>query len=430
MKRAQLSSLCLVLFLTSGVRAQRTTTPRDDLVVLKPSRVWTGDERQSQAGLAVLVRGRTIEAIKPVADLKIPAEARLIELEGTTLIPGLIDAHTHLLLHPYNEATWNDQVLQESLALRVCRATNHLRKILLSGFTTIRDLGTEGAGYADVGLRDAVAQGIVPGPRVLATTRAIVATGSYAPKGFAPEHAIPQGAEEADGVDSLIRAVREQMGKGADWIKIYADAAMGGGAVKPSFSLDELKRVVETAGSAGILVAVHASSREGMRRAALAGAATIEHGEEGDLEIFKLMKERGVAFCPTLAAFEASAVQRGYQPGRDPIPPRLQRSRATFKLALQSGVTIVNGSDMGVFAHGEGAREIELLVEYGMKPLDALAAATTVAARTLRLEDRLGRIKPGMLADLAIIKGDPTRDIGTLRRVVLVLKNGVVYPVP
>ena len=306
----------------------------------------------------------TIEAAGPAGEVKVPEGARTIELAGTTLIPGLIDAHTHVLLHPYNEALWNDQVLKEALALRVCRATNHLRSTLLSGFTTIRDLGTEGAGYADVGLKQAVAQGIIPGPRMLVVTRAIVATGSYAPKGFAPELDIPQGAEEADGVDSLIRVVRDQIGKGADWIKVYADTAMGGASVRPSFSLEELTRIVETARSVGVLVSAHATSKEGMRRAALAGVATIEHGDGGDAEVFKLMAERGVALCPTLAAFEASARYRGYRPGTDPEPARLKRARATFKVALEAGVTIANGSDMGVFAHGDGARELELLVDY------------------------------------------------------------------
>ena len=409
---------------------QRSRPAATNPVVLKPARVWDGLSAEAHAGWIVVVRGQTIEAAGPSGDVKVPEGARTIELAGTTLIPGLIDAHTHVLLHPYDEAPWNDQVLKEALAFRVCRATNHLRSNLLSGFTTIRDLGTEGAGYADVGLKQAVAQGIIPGPRMLVVTRAIVATGSYAPKGFAPEFEIPQGAEEADGVDSLIRVVRDQIGKGADWIKVYADSAMGGAAVRPSFSLEELTRIVDTARSVGILVSAHATSKEGMRRAAQAGVATIEHGDGGDAEVFKLMAERGVALCPTLTAFEASARYAGYHPGTDPEPARLKRARATFKIALEAGVTIANGSDMGVFAHGEGARELELLVDFGMKPADALRAATSIAAKTLRLDERLGAIKAGLRADLVCVEGDPTQDIKALRQVKLVMKDGALYREP
>src|SRR5262249_13796260 len=214
----------------------------------------------------VVVRGDKIDAVG--ANVTIPQGARTIELAGMTLLPGLIEAHSHVLLHPYSETPWNDQVAHEALALRVARATNHLRSTLLAGFTTIRDLGTEGAGYADVGLRDAVAQGIVPGPRMLVVTRAIVATGSYAPKGYAPEWRVPQGAEEADGVDTLRRVVRDQIGKGADWIKVYADYGWGPNSdAQPTFSVDELKLIVETAKSSGRAVAAHASTGEGMRRA-------------------------------------------------------------------------------------------------------------------------------------------------------------------
>ncbi len=414
----------------AGRSGQRSRLVAASPVILKPARVWDGVSLEPHDGWIVVVRGATIEAAGPADAVKVPEDARAIELPGTTLLPGLIDTHTHVLLHPYNEAQWNDQVLKEALALRVCRATNHLRSTLLSGFTTIRDLGTEGAGYADVGLKQAVAQGIVPGPRMLVVTRAIVATGSYAPKGFAPEHEIPQGAEEADGVESLTRVVRDQIGKGADWIKVYADTAMGGASVRPSFSLEELTRIVETARSVGVLVSAHATSKEGMRRAALAGVATIEHGDGGDLEIFKLMAERGVVLCPTLAAFEASARYSGYHPETDDEPARLKRARATFKIALEAGVTIANGSDMGVFAHGDGARELELLVNYGMKPAEVLRAATVVAAKTLRLDDRLGAIKPGLLADLVGVQGDPTHDIKTMRQVKLVMKDGVLYREP
>jgi imidazolonepropionase-like amidohydrolase len=418
MKSAWFSTLLSLLILNATLAAEQP-------VLLKPARVFDGVSPQAHQGWVVLVKGEKIELCGPADSVEAPKDARLIELPNATLLPGLIDAHTHVLLHPYNEASWNDQVLKEPLALRISRANNHLRAILHSGFTTIRDLGTEGAGYADVGLRQAIEQKIIRGPRLLVVTRAIVATGSYGPKGFAPEFYIVQGAEEADG-ESLIRVVRDQIGKGADVIKVYADAAMGGKAIRPTFSLEELKRIVETARSAGIPVAAHAMSNEGMRRAALAGVETIEHGNGGDAEVFRLLVKQNVALCPTLAATEAMSKYRGWRPSVDPEPAEVKDLRTVFKMALETGVTIVNGSDMGVFAHGDGARELELLVDYGMKPGEALRAATSVAARTLHLNDRLGTIKPGLLADLVAVEGDPTKDIRTMRKVRFVMKGGDV----
>jgi imidazolonepropionase-like amidohydrolase len=370
-------------------------------------------------GWSVRVKGERIDAVGPEAAAA--AGAKVIDLPGTTLTPGLVEGHSHILLHAYSETSWTDQVSREGLALRVARATNHLRSTLLAGFTTVRDLGTEGAQYADVELKQAVAQGIIPGPRVLAATKAIVATGSYQPK-FVVEWNVPQGAEEADGVDSLTRVVRDQIGKGADWIKMYADYRWGPmPGSRPTFSVDELKLAVETAKSAGVPVAVHANTGEGMRRATLAGVETIEHGGEGTPEIFKLMAERHVALCPTITA------GAGPWPPANPDSPAAQRKRASFKAALDAGVTIINGSDVGTFPHGDNARELDAMVAYGMPIAAALKSATSVAAKVLHMEGQIGAVKAGLYADVVAFDGDPTRDLSALRRVKFVMKNGTVY---
>jgi imidazolonepropionase-like amidohydrolase len=417
--------LFLALLTPAVLAAQAQQPARDQgVTVLRPARVFDGDAVHE--GWAVRVRGDRIEAAGPAASIDTTG-AVVVNMPGTTLTPGLVEAHSHVLLHPYNETSWNDQVLHEGIGLRVARATNHLRDTLMAGFTLIRDLGTEGAGYADVELKQAVEQGIIPGPRMLVSTRAIVATGSYGPKGFAPEWRVPLGGEEADG-DSVIRVVRDQIGHGADWVKVYADYRWGAhGEAEPTFSEQELRTMVETARSSGRPMTVHSTTAEGMRRAIMAGVETIEHGDSGTPEVFRLMKEHNVALCPTLAAGDAIAQYGGWKKGSSPEPASITRKRESFKAALAAGVTIISGSDVGVFTHGDNARELDLMVEYGMAPVDALRSATSIATRVLHMDNRIGSIKAGMLADLAAFDGDPTRDISTLHHVRFVMKGGKVY---
>ncbi|MBC6610076.1 amidohydrolase family protein [Hymenobacter sp. BT507] len=400
------------------------TSPTSTL--LRPAAVFDGETLHT--GWQVLVEGDRIKAVGP--NLLTPAGARTLELPGLTLLPGLIEGHSHLLLHPYNETPWNDQVLLESQALRVARATTHAQRTLLAGFTTARDLGTEGAGYADVGIKQAIDQGITPGPRLLVATRALVATGSYGPK-LSTDVEVPQGAQEADGPEGVVRAVREQIGRGADIIKVYADYRWGKGEpARPTFSQEELNLIVQTANAAGRPVVAHSSTPEGMRRATLAGVQTIEHGDGGTLEVFKLMKQRGVALCPTVAAGDAIAQYQGWHKGQGALPERVQQKHISMEAALKSGVTLAFGGDVGVFAHGDNVREAELLVQdYGLTPLAVLRQATSGNARIFGLIDR-GRIQPGLLADLVAVQGDPTRDVMALRQVRLVMKGGVLYKQP
>ena len=418
--------LLLLLLLVSAPSAIAQGPQAPQVLLLRPARVFDGLDPHPHEGWQVLVRGERIEAAGPA--LAVPIGARVMELPGMTLMPGMIEGHSHLFLHPYNETPWDDQVLKEPLALRTARAVNHARATLMAGFTTTRDLGTEGAGYSDVGLKLAIDQGIVPGPRMLVSTRAIVATGAYGPKNAEADF-VARGAEEADG-PGLLTAVRRQIGAGADWVKLYGDYRWRPGEPsRPTFTPEEMREAVEAAHSAGRKVAVHAGTPEGMRRAILAGVDTIEHGDAGTPEIFRLMKERGVALCPTVAAGDAIARYRGWN-GQAPEPAGISEKRESFRAALAAGVTICMGGDVGVFAHGDNAREIELMAAYGMPAPQVLIAATGGNARIFGISDRVGAVKPGLLADLVAVAGDPSRDISAVRAVRLVVKGGAVVREP
>ncbi|HEX8232112.1 MAG TPA: amidohydrolase family protein [Caulobacteraceae bacterium] len=400
----------------------------DRSILLRPAQVWTAGE-PTHPGWVVLVTGNRIAAVGTAASVAAPPGAETIELPGHTLMPGLIELHSHLFLHPYNETLWDDQVLKEPEAYRTVRAVRHAETTLLSGVTSERDLGTEGAGFADVALRRAINEGLTPGPRLWVVTKAIVARGAYGPgrAKYRPDLDLPQGAQEASGVDEVVAAVRDQAGRGADWIKVYADYHIGpGGADRATFSQEELNALVRTAHDLGLPVAAHASSDEGMRRAALAGVDSIEHGYGGSRETFRLMAQKGIAYLPTLTAVEAyDEYFHGHRRGGPPTEAMQQSARA-LKLAIDAGVTVGLGSDVGVFAHGTSWRELEWLVRDGLTPVQALTAGTATGAKVLREESRLGRVRPGYLADLIAIPGDPTQDVTAVRRVDFVMKDGAI----
>ncbi|OOG47286.1 amidohydrolase [Rhodanobacter sp. C06] len=422
----------LLLLLLCSLAAA-ATAPGGDWLLL-PDRVWTADGDAAHAGWAVLVHDGAIAAVGPRASIQAAAGAQRIELPGATLTPGLVDLHSHLFLHPYNETSWNDQVLTEPQDYRTLEAAKHARDTLLAGFTALRDLGTEGAGFADVSIKRAIEVGLIPGPRLFVATRAIVATASYGPgpRGFRPDLDLPQGAQPVTGADAAMAAVREQAARGADWIKLYADYRVGDhGKTMPTLTPAEIKAIVDTAHQIGRPVAAHAASDAGVRNAVEAGVDTIEHGYGASEATFRLMKQKGIAYEPTLTAVEATSEYfQHYVPGQSAPTPAMQQSARAFRTALKLGVTIGNGSDVGVFAHGENWREPAAMVADGMTPAQALHAATDVAARILRQQAVFGRVAPGLRADLVAFAGDPSTRIGDLAHPVFVMKDGTVYRTP
>ena len=393
--------------------------------LLIPDRVFDGKE--IHADWVVAVDSNQITYAGPLERLKKAGAYITIKLEGKTVMPGLIEGHSHLLLHPYNETDWNDQVLEESPVERAIRGVVHAKKTLLAGVTAMRDLGSEGAGYTDIYLKKSIDEGLVPGPRTLMAGAAIVATGAYGPKGFHDGVQVPLGAVPVTGKDRAMEEVRTQLGNGANLIKIYADYRWGKDEPsQPTFLQEEIDAMVATATTAGRYVVAHASTPEGMRRAIMGGVETIEHGDGGTAEIFELMKTKGIALCPTLAAGDAIEQYKGWQKGKEPDPERIAKKKKSFALALESGVEIVFGGDVGVFTHGENYRELELMVDYGMKPLQALQSATSVNARILHFQE-LGMIQEGYLADIIAVEGNPVQDISRMRRVKFVMKDGTIY---
>jgi imidazolonepropionase-like amidohydrolase len=374
-------------------------------------------------GALVIVRGERIDSVLGPGGA-VPAGAVVYDLSRRTVLPGLIDAHTHTFLQP---GDYDVQLLKQSLPRRTLQAAASARALLRAGFTTIRDLETEGAMYGDAALRDAIADGVVPGPRMQVATRAISTTGNYALLGYAPEVVVPKGVQIADGPFEIRKAVREQISFGADWIKVYGDYRTftpGGEIVdlRVTMTPEEMAALVDEAGRRHRSVAAHCYGDEAARQAIRAGVRSVEHGLFLDETTFRMMVDRSVYYCPTLAAYYKS-----WEATPTPAWKKVvDGHRESFQRALRMKVRIASGSDAGDFPPAEAASELELMVKYGMPPLRALQAATLVDAELLGWQDRIGSIEPGKLADLIAVDGNPLEEIGSLRRVRFVLKGGEV----
>ncbi len=417
----------LFLFIVLSTRSLSQTSLKDGVFAIKCGKLIDGKSNDVMENVTVLVQGNKITAVEK--SVAIPTGAKIIDLSKATVLPGLIDSHTHMLLH---DGDYNDQLFKESVAYRAIYSTVNARKTLEAGFTTIRDVETEGAMYADVALRDAINKGVILGPRMQAATRALGITGGYSPYGFSPDVPTPFGAQIVDGVDEVRKAVREQIRFGADLIKIYADHRRGRNMVGDSlnayltFSMDELKAIVEEAQNVHIKVAAHVYTSAAAQRCTNAGVASIEHGLYLDTPTFNLMAQKGIYWVPTMIAYVRSLSNPNLTPDyRKMMEATTQKHKETFQRALKTKVKIAFGSDL-TGEHGTNARELELMVRYGMEPMKAIQSATTVAAELLGWQDRIGSIEADKLADIIAVQGDPLKDITELQRVKFVMKDGEV----
>jgi imidazolonepropionase-like amidohydrolase len=381
------------------------------------------------ANAVIIVRGDKIDAVGP--DVRVPDGAKVIDLSNYTVLPGLIDSHTHVLLQPEDERG-APPVVVKSQAFRTVQGVAAAKRELEAGFTTLRDVDSEGAGFADVAIRDAINRGIIPGPRLFVSTLALTITGGHMNhSGLNPDIQLPEPASLTDSREAMIAEVRRQIKYGADWIKLYATGTLR--HVNPvtleslsQVSLEDVKAVVAEAARWHRDVAAHAYGGEGARNAILGGVRSIEHGMLMDDETIKLMAERGTFWCPTLGV---------YLPEHEEDNTELRRRivahhKEVFKKAMKMGVKIAFGTDVGAYEHGTSSREFNLMVDYGMKPIDAIRAATIRGAELLRMERQIGTIEPGKFADVIAVEGNPLEDVRALGRVVYVMKAGQVYKSP
>ncbi len=434
MKKFICSIVVLFLPLTAiGQSNPAQTTPSSQVTVIRAGTLIDPRTDEPKHNQVIVIRGDKVESVGDAASTQIPAGAKVIDLSNATVLPGLIESHTHIFLQGEDPALggYDIQLLKFPLAYRAARATVSARRALEQGFTTIRDMETEGAGYGDVGIKMAVDQGYIPGPRIITTTRGISTTGGYPLEGYAPEIQVPKGVQIIDGPVEARKAAREQMDHGADWIKVYMThrswADKDGHLVsQPTLTVEELKAIVDEAHGWGRKVACHAYNGEGLHRALDGGCDSIEHGLGLDDAAIAQMKRQGTWYCPTIAIY-----YKEWSPENTPAGQR-DRARAaeheqSFKKALQAGIKIVFGTDVGGFSWTEPiAQEFPYMVKFGMSPMQAIRAATVSPAEMLGMTGQIGILAPGAYADVIAVQGDPLKDITELERVKFVMHNGKV----
>ena len=423
----------LASFLAVSVFAQNPRAA-EQVTVIRAGALIDGTSDQPHANQVIVIRGNRVESVGDAASVRIPANATTVDLSHATVLPGLIESHTHLFLQGEDpdKGGYDIQIFKFPLSYRAARATVSARRALEQGFTTVRDLETEGAGYGDIGLKMAINEGYIPGPRIFAATRAISTTGGYNPEGYAPEIEIPKGAQIGDGPVELRKIAREQLDHGADWIKVYMTHrswvdASGNLVSQPTLTVEELKAIVDEAHGWKKKVACHAYNGIGLQRALDGGCDSIEHGLEiTDTQIQQMLRQ-GTWYCPTIIPYYYSWAPENTPDGqRD--RKRAEVHEASFKKALAAGVKIVFGTDVGGFPWSDPiAAEFVKMVEYGMPPMAAIKSATSVAAVMLDQQGKLGVIAPGATADVIAINGDPLRDIKLMENVGFVMKDGAVF---